>query len=392
MSFTTEDFTTEDVAKLVQERGATLLSEYKHPFSELRFKCSTPGCERVGLTFLPALKHQNNKVLLCRRCERLEKKKETERQRNLASFKEPQEARELKGLKAGRLPKEVVLEKLSKMFEERGSKLVSGYEDSRSVLEFVCSNPGCGKNHKITLSGFKRGINPKLLCPQCNPYGRKGKYTTEMVSKAFKEKGVVLLSEYKGIFDPMDFVCSTPGCGNISQIKWSAFLQGSNNTLLCQSCLSELSRATVRGNRRYTHEQVAKIFAEKGATLLSNYRESTQVLEYQCSVPGCANTHFIRFSSFNAGHNNELLCTEHNPRLGKRKFFEEDVLKYFSDKGAVVLSEYKDVNTVLKYVCSVPGCDEESHITFSYIIRGGNPDLLCKTHLKLQKDSLNKKE
>jgi hypothetical protein len=339
----------------------------------------------VGLTSLRALKLQPNKVLLCRSCERVEIENEKERQPILAIFKE---------LMAAKVSKEVVLEKLSKIFEEKGSKLVSGLEDSRGALKFVCSNPGCGKIHILTFSAFKTGKNPKLLCPQCNPHGNRGKYTTELVRKAFREQGAVLLSDYKGIYDSMDFVCSTPGCGNIHHIKLSTFLNGANNTLLCKSCLSKRKkeRARARDNRGYTHEQVAKIFAEKGATLLSTYKKSSQILEYQCSFPGCTNTHFIRFYTFKSGHNNELLCKEHNPRLIRRKYFVDDVLKYFSDKGAVVLSEYKNVSTVVKYVCSVPGCDEESHITWSYLIGGGNPDLLCKTHLKLKRDSLNKKE
>lgn len=142
------------------------------------------------------------------------------------------------------------LEEARRIFNERGSELLSTeYKNSLTPLKFRCTK--CGGTGTITWKKLRVGQNQQCLCEVCFKQWKKGmlrekqkinfnSVSIEEVSKAFQEKGAVLLSkEFINIHEPLEFLCSY--CGRSHKISWSSFKNGRNPNLLCGDCLKGLS-------------------------------------------------------------------------------------------------------------------------------------------------------
>ena len=99
---------------------------------------------------------------------------------------------------------------------------------------------------------------------------QKLKRTTEEVRTYFAEFGYELLGEYEGVIKPIECRCS---CGKISKISWNNFSRGRR----CAYC-----HPTGR-KKKYTLEEVSKVFEEHGCKLLATeYQSNIEPLDCVC--------------------------------------------------------------------------------------------------------------
>jgi 5-methylcytosine-specific restriction endonuclease McrA len=126
-------------------------------------------------------------------------------------------------------------------------------------------------------------------------------------------------------------------------------------------------------SKRFSYDEVVKIFEENGCKLLSQeYTNSTTPLEYVCN---CGNASYIRLSDFKKGKR----CKE----CMKKKLSQErshsysSVKMYFEGNGCVLLSsEYKNNRTKMDYICE---CGTFAQITF-YKFQSGQRCKKCKSN------------
>ena len=111
--------------------------------------------------------------------------------------------------------------------------------------------------------------------------------------------------------------------------------------------------------KKYTYEEVKKIFENKGFILLSTeYINSKQKLKYKCS---CGNESIIGISQV-------LINQKCRKCSGSEKYTYEFVKEQFEKSGCVLIStEYIDARTNLDYICS---CGVQNKIKFHKFQRG----------------------
>lgn len=123
-------------------------------------------------------------------------------------------------------------------------------------------------------------------------------------------------------------------------------------------------------SKKYTIEEVRKIFKDKGCELLEeNYKNSRFLMKYRCI---CGHLGEIRLYSFIGGSRCQK-CKGKKLSDEKRLTYEY-VYDYFKDKGCDLLEkDYQNNRIKMKYKCS---CGEISKITFS-CFQQGNRCLEC---------------
>ena len=116
--------------------------------------------------------------------------------------------------------------------------------------------------------------------------------------------------------------------------------------------------------RKYTIEQVKKIFEDNNCKLLSkSYRNNQTKVEYRCE---CGNISEIRLGSFLQGSRCKKCGIRE--RAKKRRHSYEEVKGVFKDNNCELLSEnYKNGNELLDYICS---CGFLAKIRFYNFLRG----------------------
>jgi 5-methylcytosine-specific restriction endonuclease McrA len=158
------------------------------------------------------------------------------------------------------------------------------------------------------------------------------KLTYEYVYNYFKNHDCELLSkEYNGSQSKLQYKCS---CGNISEITFASFQQGSR----CRFCRSN----------QYTFEYVKQYFIKNNCQLLENsYINNQTKMKYKCV---CGNISYISFSSFLKGSR----CKECGIKKysSKNKLSYQEVYDYFKTQNCELLElEYVNNSTPMKYRC-----------------------------------------
>lgn len=175
-------------------------------------------------------------------------------------------------------------------------------------------------------------------------------FTLEEVRDIFtKYKCELLTDGYTNRNDTLKFRCS---CGNIDEIKFYLFLQGSR----CSECsLENKSRA-----QRFDYNYVKEFFEINECELLEKeYKNTSQKMRYRCS---CGNDSVITFRKFRAGQR----CFECS---GTEKLTLEEVKKRFSKYGYELLEkEYINSKTKMKCLCK---CGRESYCSLNNLKRHG---------------------
>jgi hypothetical protein len=175
------------------------------------------------------------------------------------------------------------------------------------------------------------------------------KYTIEKARKIFKEEGCELLEEdYKNCMTKMEYKCN---CGNISKISLDSFRRGHK----CNKCGTERTKEKLK----LSFEFVYNYFENQGCELLEKvYTNCDTPMKYKCD---CGNISKISFYSFKNG-NRCKKCA------GIERHSFEYVKKYFEDNNCEILEDsYKNVRTLIKYVCS---CGNIAEITFNNFEQG----------------------
>jgi rRNA pseudouridine-1189 N-methylase Emg1 (Nep1/Mra1 family) len=129
--------------------------------------------------------------------------------------------------------------------------------------------------------------------------------------------------------------------------------------------------------RKFTQEEMEKIFEEQGCTLLSEHKGCKTHLEYICS---CGNKSKIRFDKFRQGQR----CRDCASRkiTEKQLFSYEYVKNFFSNEGCTLLSDsYEGArNHRLKFICS---CGDIAEKTFDSFKNGARCDK-CSNYKRWQ--------
>jgi very-short-patch-repair endonuclease len=194
-----------------------------------------------------------------------------------------------------------------------------------------------------------------------NKAGYNIKYTQEQVEEIFKEKGCILLSQYKNVKDLLKYICK---CGIKGEITFEKIRKQKHG---CKYCTK------ISG---YTHEEVCKYFKDHNCKLLSTYINIKSKLKYICE---CGNESEITFDSFKRG----VRCCKcglekHHAKLRNNI---EYVKQFFIDNNCTPLfDEYINGKTLLKYQCS---CGSVAKIRFNDFRRGKRCNE-CSTERKLR--------
>ena len=215
-------------------------------------------------------------------------------------------------------------------FDEQGCELLEKkYIGCGVKMQYKCN---CGNISSISLSNFQQGKRCRK-CSECE------KHTYEYVKNYFDEQGCELLEKkYKNNAHPMKYKCD---CGNISTITLSGLKSGSR----CQKC---------SGNEKLTLEYVNNYFTTNNCALLeTKYINNNTKMKYICS---CGQKSIIPFYHFQQGQRC-MKCS------GSEKLTYEYVNNYFKEQKCKLLeTEYKNNNTLMKYICS---CGNISQIRFN---------------------------
>lgn len=187
------------------------------------------------------------------------------------------------------------------------------------------------------------------------------KFTQEYVESYYKEKGCLLLDNYKNASTPLKYLCH---CSHENTLSFDKFKKQKNG---CRYC-------TKIGG--YKLEDVYNYFKEHDCELLeTTYSGVKKKMKYKCS---CGNISEISFDNFKSGKR----CN----KCGLDKLSEQfktdikHVIDYFIKNNCVpMFDEYKNDRQKLKYKCS---CGNISSITFADF-KSGRRCNKCSTQRRL---------
>jgi hypothetical protein len=143
---------------------------------------------------------------------------------------------------------------------KEGIESVQGYSLLSTSLESAVAklSISCDQQHTYTASwnNFQQGGR----CSVCAGY-----VSHDFVNKAFVSEGWQLLDHYEKSHTPMRVVCSE---GHSTTKSWSAWQNGQR----CAMCDGQI----------VTHEQVERMYAQEGYTLLTKYKNKNTKVKYRC--------------------------------------------------------------------------------------------------------------
>ncbi len=181
------------------------------------------------------------------------------------------------------------------------------------------------------------------------------KWDIDKVRKVFKNRNYILLTEkYINYKQKLEYKCLI--CGNVSKIDLGHFMDGKG----CSICA--LNKSSER-NRKYSYEDIQKIFEERNCELLTKkeeYKRARQKFKYIC--PYCGNIAEM-------GLNNFIKKCRCSFCRKNRKYTFKEVKKIFENKGCKILQDfYVGYKEKTKFRCI---CKNESTIALNSLLRGG---------------------
>lgn len=236
-------------------------------------------------------------------------------------------------------------------------------------VKFVCTK--CKKNTGILTIGSFYKKNTKLVCKDKSCKGKTGPkcITFENFMELLGNRYVLIISEQECIKllsgnNPskinIPVKCNNPACNTKFKVTYTRL----KNNNKCPSC----------SHRKYTYEDVVKIFSDRKCTLLSTeYKNNHDYLNYKCK---CGNitwvelTNFLRYKSpcGNCMRDNNKLWAFFGENMDERWNSLQD---YFEDCNCRLLSEKEfyvnDRETILEYVCE---CFEIGQTTLKSFLDG----------------------
>ena len=304
------------------ERGYKLLStDYKNAHSKLSFECDNG---HIGFT---TFNHFYNNNTNCFEC-------------------------------AG--SKKHTIEEMREFFSKQGYTLLSTeYKNSHSKLQYECPKGHIGE---ISYHNFDYG----KMCAECA--GTK-KHTIEEVKEAFlKAKYTLLSTEYINSITKLKYECPL---GHIGEISYDNFIRGHK----CSKCAK---------NKKYTIEEVRKIFLTESYTLLSTeYTNCKTKLKCKCSLGHISEINFAKFvNGKRCG-----TCRETKGEQAIRKYLTELNLKFIQEKrfencrniNALPFDFHVDNNFIIEY-------DGQQHFKPVKFFGGEKKFIECQQSDKIKTD------
>ena len=161
------------------------------------------------------------------------------------------------------------------------------------------------------------------------------------------------------------FNCSE--CGESYSISYGNHKDGDNPNFLCKKCQLKHGPKMQRIQEYFDSVGVpiesTDFFDDTGHSL------KHWIIHFNCSRCGKPWTILDDY----VGKNNKELCCE-NCRDNAKIPTQEEIKKFFTDRGSELLSEYKGLHKPLTFKCSSCGVPVERTMLR---IRGNNPELLC---------------
>ena len=159
------------------------------------------------------------------------------------------------------------------------------------------------------------------------------KWNIDLIKELFESYGYTLLStQYKNNKSKLDYICPKGHRHSISLVNFQ-------NGKRCPECY---------GNKKYTYQEVKRIFEKEGYILLSKeYKSANEKLEYKCSN---GHIHYVTLNSFNHG----TRCPEcRNIKMNqKMKKSTEEIKDLFLQEGYILLeNEYINAHQKLRLQC-----------------------------------------
>lgn len=240
-------------------------------------------------------------------------------------------------------------EQVKAIFEENGCKLLeTEYVNSKTKMRYIAQ---CGHEHAISLDNFLKGKG--RVCRECRykTVSQKNTHEYGFVKRYFEENGCKLLStEYKDAsHTKLEYIAQ---CGHINRATFNKFRNGVGR--VCVKCSK---------SRKYTYDEVAKAFEDKGCVLLEDsYINCKTPMRY---IATCGHEATISFDVFQNAKSATLRC----PKCQQfRHFSYEEVSECFEDNGCKLLSDsYLTAKDKLKYVAS---CGHKATISFQKFLSG----------------------
>jgi hypothetical protein len=222
---------------------------------------------------------------------------------------------------------------------ESGYELLSKeYVNSGSKLKIKCNH-----NHvyKTTFNCFKLGH-------RCNMCASTRKYTYEEVKSFIEKEGYQLLStEYNHGRALLKTICPK---GHNYNARFNKFKSGTR----CATC---------GGTKKYTIEQVRKIFVQSDCELISNeYFNSKSPLMFKCE---CGELGRTTLDSFSRG----IRCRQCMPerKSAAQRLSYSEVREHFHKSGCILLSEkYINNSEILDYICECGNISKIRYADFKF--------------------------
>ncbi len=273
--------TKEIVNERLADRGVVMLDEYVHQTVKARFQCSE------GHVW-PA------------------------RPNNVLSGKGCPTCGNVSQAKKKRLPAETVRDRL----DNRGIVLIGDYVSSNSKAEFQCSE---GHLWKTTPASVMGGSD----CPQC--YGANNPLTKEIVNARIADRGIALVSDYKGAHATTIFQCSE---GHTWEARPGNILQGKN----CPHCAGQFPLS-----KKIVNERIA----ERGLVLLGEYTNIGTKTLFRCG----------QGHTWEASPGNVIAGTGCGICSGNIPLTTEIVNDRIANRGIAMLDEYINNSTKRRFQC-----------------------------------------
>lgn len=196
---------------------------------------------------------------------------------------------------------------VGKWFKQRGSELLSEYKDIRSRIKFRCSK--CGGHAEYSSFDSLKKRRSDCLCSKCSEknIGQYNRLNTVEVKNWFRERGSVLLSEYRNNRSVLKFKCS-----QCDSIEFSRFnnIRKTNSDCLCKKCSMEKFSKVQRQDVNI----IEKWFKDRNSRLLSEYRNCFSKVKFVCSK--CRGVGY--YHSFRRMFEINILCLCRECSIGNR--------------------------------------------------------------------------
>lgn len=253
------------------------------------------------------------------------------------------------------MPAKKTQEEVSQLFKSKGCELVDVYENMTTPLRFVCF---CGLKGTAT---YKRVSSSSFSgCEECLRK-KSGKLNQKEAEEIFERKGFKLLSEYKGCYQKLRFLCSCGKEAEVANIRRAR----KEDWHGCPSCKSEgVKRACFQRYGATCPLQAPKI-REK---IVDNWKNkwgydnplSVPEIQEKCKE-GMVRNHGVEYTTQSAelkekikesnkkkfGFDNPMKCEKVKEKLretvSKRTEEENKVIKEKKDKTNLERHGYEDV-------------------------------------------------